>query len=63
MPGAYSEAAALKAYPNCETVPCDQFEAAFKVNGFKENILTLSSKCDFLLSFEKILYCRQLSSG
>lgn len=28
--GAYSEAAALKAYPNCETVPCDQFEAAFK---------------------------------
>lgn len=31
MPGAYSEAAALKAYPKCETVPCDQFEAAFKV--------------------------------
>lgn len=30
VPGAYSEAAALKAYPNCETVPCDQFEAAFK---------------------------------
>ncbi|MCD9640058.1 ADP,ATP carrier protein [Datura stramonium] len=29
-PGAYSEAAALKAYPKCETVPCDQFEAAFK---------------------------------
>ncbi|OMP06862.1 Prephenate dehydratase, partial [Corchorus capsularis] len=28
--GAYSEAAALKAYPNCETVPCDQFEATFK---------------------------------
>uniref|UniRef100_A0A5B6YWY5 Uncharacterized protein n=1 Tax=Davidia involucrata TaxID=16924 RepID=A0A5B6YWY5_DAVIN len=28
--GAYSEAAALKAYPKCETVPCDQFEAAFK---------------------------------
>ncbi|KAA8515515.1 hypothetical protein F0562_018874 [Nyssa sinensis] len=29
VPGAYSEAAALKAYPKCETVPCDQFEAAF----------------------------------
>ncbi|XP_051135241.1 arogenate dehydratase/prephenate dehydratase 1, chloroplastic [Andrographis paniculata] len=29
-PGAYSEVAALKAYPNCETVPCEQFEAAFK---------------------------------
>ncbi|KAK8575424.1 hypothetical protein V6N12_063097 [Hibiscus sabdariffa] len=28
-PGAYGEEAALKAYPNCETVPCDQFEAAF----------------------------------
>lgn len=30
IPGAYSEAAALKAYPKCEPVPCDQFEAAFK---------------------------------
>ncbi|GAY35205.1 hypothetical protein CUMW_014940 [Citrus unshiu] len=30
LPGAYSEAAARKAYPKCETVPCDQFEAAFK---------------------------------
>lgn len=30
VPGAYSEAAALKAYPNCETVPCEEFEAAFK---------------------------------
>ncbi|KAJ8761832.1 hypothetical protein K2173_004681 [Erythroxylum novogranatense] len=30
LPGAYSEAAALKAYPKCETVPCDQFEDAFK---------------------------------
>ncbi|KAK9681550.1 hypothetical protein RND81_10G010100 [Saponaria officinalis] len=28
--GSYSEDAALKAYPNCETVPCDGFEAAFK---------------------------------
>ncbi|KAI3682884.1 hypothetical protein L1987_83222 [Smallanthus sonchifolius] len=30
LPGAYSEAAALKAYPKCETVPCDQFESVFK---------------------------------
>ncbi|XP_020227078.1 arogenate dehydratase/prephenate dehydratase 1, chloroplastic [Cajanus cajan] len=30
IPGAYSEDAALKAYPKCETVPCDNFEAAFK---------------------------------
>lgn len=30
VPGAYSEAAALKAYPLCLPVPCDQFEAAFK---------------------------------
>ncbi|CAL1397599.1 unnamed protein product [Linum trigynum] len=30
IPGAYSEAAALKAYPGSETVPCDQFEVAFK---------------------------------
>uniref|UniRef100_A0A803M1V6 Arogenate dehydratase n=2 Tax=Chenopodium quinoa TaxID=63459 RepID=A0A803M1V6_CHEQI len=30
IPGSYSEDAALKAYPNCETVPCDGFEAAFK---------------------------------
>ncbi|XP_047307795.1 arogenate dehydratase/prephenate dehydratase 1, chloroplastic-like isoform X2 [Impatiens glandulifera] len=30
VPGAYSEAAAIKAYPECETVPCDQFEAAFQ---------------------------------
>ncbi|XP_017624016.1 arogenate dehydratase/prephenate dehydratase 2, chloroplastic-like isoform X1 [Gossypium arboreum] len=28
--GAYSEAAAEKAYPNCETVPCDQFDSAFQ---------------------------------
>ncbi|KAF5175511.1 Arogenate dehydratase/prephenate dehydratase 1 protein [Thalictrum thalictroides] len=29
-PGAFSECAARKAYPLCETVPCEQFEAAFK---------------------------------
>jgi len=31
VPGAYSEDAALKAYPKCETVPCDDYEAAFEV--------------------------------
>jgi len=31
VPGAYSEAAAAKAYPSCEAIPCDQFEAAFQV--------------------------------
>lgn len=31
VPGAYSEAAAAKAYPRCEAVPCEQFEAAFQV--------------------------------
>ncbi|KAI5080199.1 hypothetical protein GOP47_0005678 [Adiantum capillus-veneris] len=30
VPGAYSEAAACKAYPQCEPVPCEQFEAAFQ---------------------------------
>uniref|UniRef100_A0A453AJ35 Prephenate dehydratase domain-containing protein n=1 Tax=Aegilops tauschii subsp. strangulata TaxID=200361 RepID=A0A453AJ35_AEGTS len=29
-PGAYSEAAAKKAYPSCETVPCEYFETAFQ---------------------------------
>ena len=27
--GAYSEIAALKAYPKCETIPCNDFKAAF----------------------------------
>ncbi|EOA28802.1 hypothetical protein CARUB_v10025034mg [Capsella rubella] len=30
VPGAYSEAAAGKAYPNCQAIPCDQFEVAFQ---------------------------------
>ncbi|MCO5583740.1 hypothetical protein L7F22_037654 [Adiantum nelumboides] len=30
VPGAYSEAAAGKAFPKCEAVPCEQFEAAFQ---------------------------------
>lgn len=29
--GSYSEDAALKVYPKCETVPCNEFEDAFKV--------------------------------
>ncbi|XP_078181213.1 arogenate dehydratase/prephenate dehydratase 1, chloroplastic-like [Carex rostrata] len=29
-PGAFSEAAALKAYPYCVAVPCEHFEVAFK---------------------------------
>jgi arogenate/prephenate dehydratase len=29
-PGAYSEEAATEAYPNCTTVPCDQFDVAFR---------------------------------
>ncbi|AES88700.1 putative hydro-lyase [Medicago truncatula] len=28
--GAYSESAARKAYPNCEAVPCEQFDTAFE---------------------------------
>nr|XP_043615482.1 arogenate dehydratase 2-like [Erigeron canadensis] len=28
--GAYSESAAEKAYPNCQTVPCEQFDIAFQ---------------------------------
>ncbi|KAE8770077.1 CCR4-NOT transcription complex subunit 3 [Hordeum vulgare] len=34
-PGAYSEAAAKKAYPSCETVPCEYFETAFQRKGFR----------------------------
>jgi len=30
VPGAYSEAAATKAYPSCDPIPCDQFEVAFQ---------------------------------
>ncbi|KAM2530416.1 hypothetical protein PS1_028285 [Malus domestica] len=30
VPGAYSEAAAEKAYPKCEAIPCDQFKVAFQ---------------------------------
>lgn len=30
VPGAYSEAAAAMVYPNCEPIPCEQFEVAFQ---------------------------------
>ncbi|KAJ0972719.1 hypothetical protein J5N97_020678 [Dioscorea zingiberensis] len=30
VPGAYSEEAARKAYPNCEAIPCDQFDVVFQ---------------------------------
>lgn len=30
VPGAYSESAAFKAFPNCESIPCDQFEVVFQ---------------------------------
>lgn len=31
VPGAFSESVAEKAYPNCEAVPCEQFDTAFEV--------------------------------
>ncbi|KAF2300500.1 hypothetical protein GH714_013839 [Hevea brasiliensis] len=37
--GAYSESAAEKAYPNCEAVPCEQFDAAFESSLPIENSL------------------------
>ncbi|XP_044483317.1 arogenate dehydratase/prephenate dehydratase 2, chloroplastic isoform X1 [Mangifera indica] len=30
VPGAFSESVAEKAYPNCEAVPCEQFDTAFE---------------------------------
>jgi arogenate/prephenate dehydratase len=30
VPSVYSEATSEKAYPNCEAIPCDQFEVAFQ---------------------------------
>ncbi|KAI4383257.1 hypothetical protein MLD38_009118 [Melastoma candidum] len=30
LPGSFTEEAAFKAYPDCKTVPCDEFEDAFK---------------------------------
>ncbi|XP_021746097.1 arogenate dehydratase/prephenate dehydratase 2, chloroplastic-like [Chenopodium quinoa] len=30
VPGAYSQLAAERAYPNCEAVPCEQFETVFE---------------------------------
>lgn len=31
MYGAYSESVALEAVPNCEPLPCEQFETVFQV--------------------------------
>ncbi|KAJ4834951.1 hypothetical protein Tsubulata_050112 [Turnera subulata] len=38
--GAYSESAAEKAYPNCEAVPCEQFDTAFEALAQCEHTLT-----------------------
>lgn len=45
VPGAFSESAAGKAYPNCEPVPCEQFDTAFEVIW------------PYLLNNFKILHC------
>lgn len=65
MPGAYGEAAALKAYPNCETVPCEKYEKAFKV--LIINIFLVFSCCmnlcrnDYIIQFHS--FNRQLNFG
>lgn len=41
--GAYSESAAQKAYPNCEAVPCEQFETAFDVKFCYPSLFTTIS--------------------
>ncbi|XP_029126420.1 arogenate dehydratase 3, chloroplastic-like [Cajanus cajan] len=49
--GAYSESAAQKAYPNCEAVPCEQFDTAFEVKFRCPFLLiTLKIKCLFGLA-------------
>ncbi|KAF2548468.1 hypothetical protein F2Q70_00023364 [Brassica cretica] len=40
IPGAYSEAAAGKAYPYCQVVPCDQFEVSFQAGVVDRQALT-----------------------
>ena len=35
VPGAYSEMAAINACPNCEALPCEQFEVAFQVGAHR----------------------------
>ncbi|GMY16125.1 arogenate dehydratase/prephenate dehydratase 2, chloroplastic-like [Fagus crenata] len=40
--GAYSESAAEKVYPNCEAVPCEQFDTAFEM-GASTEIMTFYS--------------------
>ncbi|KAI4980752.1 hypothetical protein ZWY2020_021237 [Hordeum vulgare] len=48
-PGAYSEAAAKKAYPSCETVPCEYFETAFQI--LNDSFLELPSNMVSVVSW------------
>ncbi|GFQ08843.1 arogenate dehydratase/prephenate dehydratase 2 chloroplastic, partial [Phtheirospermum japonicum] len=43
--GAYSETAAEKAYPNCEVVPCEQFDTTFKRSINYVLVAWVSSTC------------------
>ncbi|KAE8793876.1 arogenate dehydratase/prephenate dehydratase 2, chloroplastic-like [Hordeum vulgare] len=54
-PGAYSEAAAKKAYPSCETVPCEYFETAFQVPPASMLLFIITAACLLacLLSMEQ----------
>lgn len=54
LPGSYSEDAALKAYPNCKSVPCNEFEDAFKVYNLSAR-LKITSRIAFL-SVEYLTY-------
>ncbi|CAG7862852.1 unnamed protein product [Brassica rapa] len=40
VPGAHSEAAAGKAYPYCQVVPCYQFEVSFQMGVVDRQALT-----------------------
>ncbi|EMS60872.1 Arogenate dehydratase/prephenate dehydratase 2, chloroplastic [Triticum urartu] len=56
FPGAYSEAAAKKAYPNCQTVPCEHFDTAFQKMGHSNEVKCLLMKYVDGLEFFEILY-------
>ncbi|KAK0580100.1 hypothetical protein LWI29_036375 [Acer saccharum] len=61
IPGAYSEAAALKAYLKSETVPCEQFEAAFKGTEAVQGISLSTSKLkDVQLGFQALMKMNNL---
>lgn len=51
FPGAYSEAAAKKAYPSCQAVPCEHFDTAFQVSKWK---ILLVSGCLSMLKVVQI---------